>query len=66
MSNSTVITLRIKTDLYNEVKAVAEKEDIPASFVIRRAIKRGLAMPHTSTKPTQPVQKIAEFNEEWE
>lgn len=77
MANSTVVTLRVNTDLYNVIKAVAEKEDIPASFVIRRAIKRGLTPQHpdtsdiaqslasASTAVTGP-QKSAELLEEWE
>ena len=70
MANSTVVTLRISTDIYNVVREIAEKEDIPASFVIRRAIKKGLGITQ-STTPTRTTNtpeavKTEEVMEGWE
>ena len=71
MANSTIITLRIKTEIYDVIKSITHKDDIPISFVIRRAIKRGLPYPPPSTqsatqKTPAPVQTPTEFTEEWE
>ena len=45
---STIITLRLSHELHNLCKTVADKEEIPVSYVIRRAIKAGLKI---ETKP---------------
>jgi len=42
MANTTVITLRVGSDLQEVIKAMAQKEEIPASYIIRRLIKAGL------------------------
>lgn len=58
---TTVITLRIATDLLETIRAQANKEELPMSYVIRRAIKAGLV---TTTKP---VPKSTEVEmPEWE
>jgi predicted DNA binding CopG/RHH family protein len=45
---TTVITLRISTDLLETIRAQANKEELPMSYIIRRAIKAGLKL---ETKP---------------
>jgi predicted transcriptional regulator len=58
---STVITLRLSQDLHSLCKAQADKEEIPVSYVIRRAIKKGLNM------ETKPAIKSTEVEmPEWE
>lgn len=58
---STIITLRLSHELHDLCKAVADKEEIPVSYVIRRAIKKGL---NTESKP---VVKSTEVEmPEWE
>jgi predicted transcriptional regulator len=42
MAQTTVITLRVGTDLQEQIRAMAQKEEIPASYIIRRLIKAGL------------------------
>jgi predicted transcriptional regulator len=42
MTKTTVITLRVSTELQNTIQAMAQKEEIPASYIIRRLIKAGL------------------------
>jgi hypothetical protein len=42
MTKTTVITLRVSTELQNAIQAMAQKEEIPASYIIRRLIKAGL------------------------
>ena len=42
---NTVITLRLDTETYNVVHEMAKKEEIPVSYVLRRAIKKGLNLP---------------------
>mgnify|MGYP003332777103 CR=1 FL=1 len=42
---NTVITLRLDTETYNVVHAMAKKEEIPVSYVLRRALKKGLNLP---------------------
>ena len=39
---STILTLRLSHELYAQCKTIADKEEIPVSYVIRRAIKAGL------------------------
>lgn len=58
---STIITLRLSLELYGQCKAVADKEEIPLSYVIRRAIKKGL------NAESKPVPKSTEVEmPEWE
>jgi predicted transcriptional regulator len=58
---STVITLRLSHELHNSCKTVADKEEIPVSYVIRRAIKAGLKA------ETKPQVKSTEVEmPEWE
>jgi predicted DNA binding CopG/RHH family protein len=45
---TTVITLRLDTKLLEAIRAQANKEEIPMSYVIRKAIKTGL---HAENKP---------------
>ena len=42
MAKNTVITLRISEELQATIQAIASKEEIPASYIIRRLIKAGL------------------------
>lgn len=44
LQKSTVYNLRLDAELYNAISTIAEREQIPLSFVIRRAIKKGLGM----------------------
>jgi predicted transcriptional regulator len=59
---STIITLRLSHELHNLCKAQADKEEIPVSYVIRRAIRAGLKA------ETKPVPKSTETTlpEDWE
>ena len=59
---TTVITLRISTDLLETIRAQANKEELPMSYIIRRAIKAGLKL------ETKPVPKSTETTlpEDWE
>jgi predicted transcriptional regulator len=41
-TKTAVLTLRLDTDLMDLCKAIAKKEEIPVSIVIRRAIRKGL------------------------
>ena len=41
---STILTLRLPHELYAQCKTVADKEEIPVSYVIRRAIRAGLKL----------------------
>jgi antitoxin component of RelBE/YafQ-DinJ toxin-antitoxin module len=61
MAKTIVITLRIEEDTYNTCKAIAEKEEIPASYVIRRALKRGL-----NTESKHHIKNTAPTIPEWE
>lgn len=42
MTHSTVITLRIDEQLNGAIQAIVQKEEIPASYVLRRLLKAGL------------------------
>ena len=42
MTKNTVITLRIDEQLNNAIQSIVQKEEIPASYIIRRLIKAGL------------------------
>jgi predicted transcriptional regulator len=41
-TKTAVLTLRLDTDLMDLCKAIAKKEEVPVSIVIRRAIRKGL------------------------
>jgi hypothetical protein len=43
-TKTAVLTLRLDTDLMDLCKAIAKKEEVPVSIVIRRAIRKGLNM----------------------
>ena len=58
---TTVITLRIATDLLETLRSQANKEEIPMSYIIRRALKKHL------NAETKPVVKSTEVElPEWE
>jgi predicted transcriptional regulator len=64
MAQSTVITLRISTDLQEQIKTMAQKEEIPASYIIRRLIKAGL---HAEGKHMQSsIKTTAPTMPDWE
>ena len=64
MAQTTVITLRVSTDLQETIKAMAQKEEIPASYIIRRLIKAGL---HAVGKHTQGnIKTTAPTMPDWE
>lgn len=42
---TTVITLRLSTDLLQTIRDHANKEELPMSYIIRKAIKTGLSIP---------------------
>ena len=67
MANSTIVTLRLSTEIYGVIRAIAEKDDIPVSFVIRRALKKGLGIQQSATpSATQSTTKADEIVEAWE
>jgi predicted transcriptional regulator len=41
-TKTAVLTLRLDTELMDLCKAIAKREEIPVSIVIRRAIRKGL------------------------
>jgi predicted transcriptional regulator len=41
-TKTAVLTLRLDTELMDLCKAIAKKEEVPVSIVIRRAIRKGL------------------------
>jgi predicted transcriptional regulator len=43
-TKTAVLTLRLDTELMDLCKAIAKREEIPVSIVIRRAIRKGLNM----------------------
>ena len=58
---TTVITLRISTDLLKTIREQANKEELPMSYIIRKAIKAGL------NAPAKPQVKSTEVElPEWE
>lgn len=61
MANSTIVTLRLSTEIYGVIRAIAEKDDIPVSFVIRRALKKGLGL-QQSTTSTNTANTPADAN----
>jgi predicted transcriptional regulator len=70
MTKNLVVTLRLPTDLYAEIQRISKSEDIPMSFVIRRALKKGLAFGSTTqtAKAVTPADasKTEEISESWE
>ena len=61
MSKTTVITLRIGTELLKTIREQANKEELPMSYVIRKAIKAGL------NQGQKPVPKSTEVEmPDWE
>ena len=73
-TSSHVVTLRLNTEIYSVIRSTAEKEDIPASFVIRRALKKGLGITQSTTSAhnantsaaTPTDAKADEIVESWE
>lgn len=69
-TTSHVVTLRLTTDIYNVIRNTAQKEDIPVSFVIRRALKKGLGIQQSTTPAHTEVApsdaKADEIVEGWE
>ena len=75
-TSSHVVTLRLTTELYTVIRESAKKEDIPVSFVIRRALKKGLGIQQsttsaytantTNTTNTPEAAKVDELVEGWE
>lgn len=64
MAQTTVITLRVGSDLQEVIKAMSQKEEIPASYIIRRLIKAGL---HAEGKHLPSNTKKTELNmQDWE
>ena len=59
---TTVITLRLDTKLLETIRSQANKEEIPMSYVIRKAIRTGL------NAESKPVVKSTETTlpEDWE
>jgi predicted DNA binding CopG/RHH family protein len=58
---TTVITLRLDTKLLEAIRTEANKEELPMSYIIRRAIKAGLNI------PTKPMPKSTEVEmPDWE
>lgn len=70
MTKNLVVTLRLPTDTYAEIQRISKSEDIPMSFVIRRALKKGLAFGSTTptAKAVTPADtgKAEEIGESWE
>jgi predicted DNA binding CopG/RHH family protein len=52
---TTVITLRLDTKLLESIRTEANKEELPMSYIIRRAIKAGL---HTDAKPVPKSTEV--------
>jgi len=69
-TSSHVVTLRLTTELYTVLRESAKKEDIPVSFVIRRALKKGLGIQQSATPAhvvsTPQAAKADEIVEGWE
>ena len=64
MAQTTVITLRVGTDLQEQIRAMAQKEESPASYIIRRLIKAGL---HAEGKHLQSNIKKTDLSvEDWQ
>jgi hypothetical protein len=56
----------LDTDLYTVLRTTAANEDIPVSYVIRRALRKGLGLPKTSEQSPQTKDTTAEIATEWE
>ena len=64
MAKNTVITLRISEELQATIQAIASKEEIPASYIIRRLIKAGL---HAEGRHLPNNTKKTDLNmQDWE
>lgn len=60
-SKTTVITLRLDSKLLEAIREHANKEELPMSYIIRKAIKTGLNI------PAKPVVKSTEVTmPDWE
>lgn len=58
---TTVITLRLDTKLLEAIRSQANKEELPMSYIIRKAIKTGL------NAENKPVPKSTEVEmPDWE
>lgn len=66
MARSTPITLRLDTDLYTVLRTTAANEDIPVSYVIRRALRKGLGLPKLSDANPEIKDTSTEIATEWE
>lgn len=55
MVKSIPITLRLDTEIYTAIKRIATQEQIPASYVIRRLLRKGLDL-----KPGQTIAPVTE------
>ena len=42
---SKVLSLRLEQDLLENLQAIADREGIPLSYIIRRALRKALNMP---------------------
>ena len=45
---SKVLSLRLEQDLLESLQAIADREGIPLSYIIRRALRKALNMPVSS------------------
>ena len=63
MAQTTVISLRLGADLQETIRVMAQKEEIPASYIIRRLIKAGL---HAEGKHLPSQVKATTLNTDWE
>jgi predicted DNA binding CopG/RHH family protein len=61
MTKTTVVTLRLDTNLLETIRAQANKEELPMSYIIRRAIKKSL---ETEIKP--PAKSTDVSMPDWE
>ena len=53
MAKSISISLRLGAELLEQVHAIAKREDIPASYILRRLIKNGLQADHKKVQSAQ-------------
>jgi predicted transcriptional regulator len=60
MAKSTPITLRLDTELYNVLQDIAKREEIPASYVIRRALRKGLGLDPAKANIRDTTAELAE------
>lgn len=59
-SKSKIFSIRIDNDILNHVQEMAKREDLSVSYIIRKALRKGLNLPQLA-KDT-PVQ----LPENWE